>query len=54
MTEQRDSVLAKLRRVTEEFDGQAAALDNLNMALEAFQRQNQNELKLAEIGYNER
>lgn len=54
LSEQRDSLLDKLSRVTADYQSQAVSLDNLTMALEGFQREKDNLLKLAERDYKER
>ena len=54
LAEQRDQLLDKLKRVTNEYQSQTTALDNLTMVLEGFQRTQQNGLKLAEKDYREK
>eukprot|EP00095_Tigriopus_kingsejongensis_P008681 maker-scaffold72_size415059-snap-gene-3.21 protein:Tk08681 transcript:maker-scaffold72_size415059-snap-gene-3.21-mRNA-1 annotation:"thyroid receptor-interacting protein 11" len=54
LSEQRDQLLHKLGKVTQEFQSQSTALDNLTMVLEGFQEEKENNLKLAEKDYRER
>ncbi|TRY78139.1 hypothetical protein TCAL_06788 [Tigriopus californicus] len=54
LSEQRDQLLHKLGKVTQEFQSQSTALDNLTMVLEGFQEEKENNLKLAEKDYHER
>ncbi len=54
LSEQRDQLLDKLTKVTNDYQSQTTALDNLTMVLEGFQRTQENGLKLAEKDYRER
>lgn len=54
LSEQRDQLLHKLGKVTQEFQSQSTALDNLTMVLEGFQEEKENNLILAEKDYHER
>ena len=47
LQDQRDQLLKKLGRVSQEHQAQLSATENLTMALEGFQRERDNELKLA-------
>lgn len=48
LQEQRDQLLNKLSKVIQESKNQESALENLTMVLEGFQREKENDLKLAE------
>ena len=54
LSEQRDQLLDKLGKVIQEHASQEVALDNLTMVLEGFQREKDNDLKLAQKDYKER
>ena len=53
-SEQISQLLDKLHKITNEYQSQTTALDNLTMVLEGFQRTQQNGLKLAEKDYKEK
>ena len=48
LQDQRDQLLKKLGRVSQEHQSQLAAVENLTMALEGFQRERENDARLAE------
>jgi len=54
LRDQRDQLLRKLARVTQEHQSQSAAVDNLTLALEGFRREKENDLKLAQRDLNDR
>ncbi len=54
LQDQRDQLLKKLGRVSQEHQAQLAAVDNLTMVLEGFQREKENDLKLAQKDFNDR
>jgi hypothetical protein len=54
LQDQRDHLLDKLGKVMQEQKSQETALENLTMVLEGFQREKDNDLKLAEKDFMER
>ena len=46
--------MAKLARITADYESQSGALNNLTMVLEDFQRQRDNDIKLVEKDFLER
>lgn len=54
LSEQRDHLLERLTKVTNEHKSQSIALENLTMVLEGFQREKDNDLKLAKKDYEQR